>query len=161
MEIEDLFLVPTLRVQVLVSQGRKRRSPLSVRRPPKRAPKNGDWRFQRAVVRSGARSFALGSEEERSELSTMLFLSTLNTQHSTLHRSHAREAELARRSRTGIAKRYWPPKATGDSRLLVSEANSRQRSFSKLSTLHSPLIFCPRSGTGTTQSYWRHEKSRG
>ncbi len=30
-------------------------------------------------------------------------------------------------------------------------------SLSLLSTLHSPPIFCPQSGTGTMQSYWRHE----
>jgi len=54
-----------------------------------------------------------------------------------------------------------------NSRLLVSEANSR--SFSQLSMLHSQLFlielstmfflgsYDPRSGTGATQSYWRHE----
>ena len=41
-----------------------------------------------------------------------------------------------------------------NSRSLMSEASSRQCSFSPLSTLHSPPIFCPRSGTGATQSYW-------
>ena len=72
----------------------------------------------------------------------------------------AREAELARRSRTGIAKRYWPPKATGGSRPLVSEANSR--SFSQLSTLHgSQENTLHRSSLIITHKYWIKGKGSG
>ena len=48
----------------------------------------------------------LSFSRERSELSTTLFLKTLHSQRSTLHRSFAREAELARRIRTCCRRLY-------------------------------------------------------
>ena len=86
----------------------RRRPPFAVNRPPRRASKEENPSFVQdrgpVLGKSGRAVPARCAQVLRSDAPhpRSWFL--------------AREAELARRSRTGIAERYWPPKATGGSK---------------------------------------------